>query len=176
MTPNPPKYGPNRLKAYLEIHNNVLSQYKNRGFVGPENITSRGFFQENGKGQILISGEIGCSGGIVIGVEKNLSILEVYDADALVQTNWYSYNAFIRNGHNIFRYDNQHEDASFRNHPDPHHKHIFDWRTGDEIRVDWIGAANWLTLGEVIEELYEWYWTNKDELPNPDAYPEINLR
>lgn len=121
-------------------------------------------------------GEIGCLGGIVIRVEKRLIVVEGEGVDVAVQTQWYSYNVSIRNGHNIFRYDNQHDDASFRDHPDPHHKHVFDWRTGDEEEIQWVGAQGWPNLGEVIEEVYEWYWANKEALPHADQYPKIGLR
>jgi hypothetical protein len=72
--------------------------------------------------------------------------------------------------------DNQHEDAGFRHHPDSHHKHIFNWQTGDEVDVEWIGAERWLNLGEVIRELEEWYWSNKLLLPWPEDYPKMGLR
>lgn len=169
--PNPPKHGPNRFRKYMEIHTTVLHKFKDSGFVGSENLEimpSNGFF--------FMFGEIGCLGGILISVEKQLLIVGSAQSDALVQTSWYSYNASIRGGHNIWRYDNQHEDASFRGHPDPHHKHIFDWQTGDEIKVDWIGAEGWPNLGEVIQELQDWYWNNRAQLPNVDVYPEIGLR
>lgn len=171
MKPNPPKHGPNRFKSYLEVHQTVLEKFKNLDFVSEENLEI-----QPSNGVFFMIGEISCLGNVVIRVEKELIILEGNDSNALIQTSWYSYNASIRGGHNILRYDNQHEDASFRNHPDPHHKHVFDWREGDELSIDWVGADNWPNLGEVIQELYDWYWENKIYLMNPDEYSSIGLR
>jgi hypothetical protein len=122
-------------------------------------------------------GEISCLGGIVLRVEKCLGIVEGQGMDALIQTAWYSYNASVRGAYNIFRYDNQDEDFSFRpGHQDAHHKHLFDWQTGDETGLEWIGSEAWPTLGQVIEELHQWYWSNRILLPSKHEYPEIGLR
>jgi hypothetical protein len=122
-------------------------------------------------------GEIACLGSIVIRVEKALRILQADGANSLVEADWYAYNVSVRNQKNIFRYDNQDQDFSFRkDHQDRHHKHVFDWKTGDELAVKWVGAERWPKLNEVIEEARNWYWAHKDELSNPDGYPQIGLR
>jgi len=114
---------------------------------------------------------------MVIRVEKGLRILENKGANSLIETSWYAYNVSIRGGHNVFRYDNQDEDYRFRKgHSDPHHKHIFDWVTGDELEIKWIGRNFWPKLDEVIVEAREWYWANKNRLPNSDEYPDLDLR
>lgn len=172
MSQNPAKHGPNRLKSYLETHETRLAQLRRDGFVSSNTIT----LSEANK-QIILNGEIACLGGIVIRVEKALRILEDNGANSLIETSWYAYNVSLRGGHNIFRYDNQDEDYSFRDgHLDPHHKHIFDWETGDEEDSKWIGAGNWPKLDEVIVEAQEWYWHHKNQLSAPDSYPDIGIR
>jgi len=72
------------------------------------------------------------------------------------------------------RYDNWHPHGG---HPDEHHKHDFDWRTGQEpYSPRWIGVAGWPTLSEFIEEVMGWYYRNITGLPHPDAYGELGLR
>lgn len=118
-------------------------------------------------------GQIGCKGNILLTVDKLLARIDEGD-DPLIQTVVYSYNASIHNGHNIIRYDNQH---SRMDHPDAHHKHVFDVRTGDEVEGSpyWIGIAKWPTLGDVVRELMQWHEQHYDLLPEPEIFatPEI---
>lgn len=172
LSQNPPQHRPNRLKSYLETHETVLAQLRRDGFVGEDNISLSA-----GSEQLLMFGEIACLGGIVIRVEKALRILERNGSRSLVETDWYAYNVSVRNVANIFRYDNQDVDFTFREgHQDRHHKYVFDWTTGDEQEVQWVGADNWPKLNQVIEEALDWYWENRNKLPEPDKYPAINLR
>jgi len=172
LSQNPAKHGPNRFKSYFETHETRLSQLRDSGFVRDDTLAIR-----RANKQLLLSGEIACLGGIIVRVEKALRVLENNGANSLIETDWYAYNVSLRGGHNIFRYDNQDEDYSFRDgHGDPHHKHIFDWKTGDEEEAKWVGADNWPKLDEVIVEAQNWYWMHKDELSNPDNYPELGLR
>lgn len=142
------------------------------GFVGADTLS---FEELAGAAGVFLSGEIACKGQIVISVEKFLAVLEGEGPTALVQTEWYSYNVFVRGWHNILRYDNQHPRLLYPGHPDPHHKHEFDWRSGEENRDSpkWVGEEGWPTLGEVIREVERWYWQNRSDLPEPDRYPEI---
>jgi hypothetical protein len=149
-----------------------MAQLRSTGFVGDDTLQL-----SRATKQFILHGEIACLGSIVIRVEKALRILENNGPNSLIETIWYAYNVSLRGGHNIFRYDNQDEDYRFRKgHGDPHHKHIFDWRTGDEKECKWVGADRWPTLDEVIVESQNWYWEHKKELNNPDGYPELALR
>lgn len=167
------RHGPNRFKAYREIHETVINQFMDSGFVGFETLE----FNPIPKG-FLLEGEIACQGEIIITVEKFLEILSGEKDNATVQTVWYAYNASVRNRGTIFRYDNQDDDYLRPGHLDEHHKHLFDWSTGQELAgsPSWVGSNNWPTLGDVIQELEEWYWEHHSELPNPDNYPELGLR
>lgn len=167
------RHGPNRFKNYRETHETVMNQFMGRDFVGSETLTfnpvPRAF---------LLEGEIACLGEIVVTVEKYIEILEGQGDNATVQTIWYSYNASVSNRGNILRYDNQDYDYLRPGHLDEHHKHIFDWHSGDEGAGSpiWVGKQNWPTLGDVLQELQDWYWHHRAELPNPDIYPVLGRR
>ena len=161
-----------RFSRYQQIHSTVIEQYKARDFIDSETLE----FRPAAYG-IMLQGEIGCLGNLVIGVEKFLDVSEP-SKGAMVQTRWYSYNVFVRNRYNVFRYDNQDDDYLRQGHQDEHHKHIFDWRTGEESPDSpiWVGFNGWLTLGEVIQEVEDWYWQHRNELPDCDSYPELGTR
>ncbi len=168
------RHQPNRFQNYFKTHETVLEQFKSRRFVGNDTLEFR-----PSNCCFLLDGEIGCLGGLVIRVEKLIRIVSQDPQEPLVQTEWYAYNASLRNNHNIFRYDNQDEDFNFRlGHADPHHKHTFDWCTGNELSESplWVGAEKWPTLGDVLHELEDWYWKHKELLSNPEDYPELDLR
>ena len=122
-------------------------------------------------------GDIGCLGDITLTVEKYLRVMTEAaspsdviggDHDIVVQTYIYAYHASVRGHGAILRYDNNHGRPG---HADWHHVHRCDWRTDDDVgHVEWIGEERWPTLGEVIQELMDWYYANRDQLPNPDAY------
>ena len=141
------------------------------GFIAEDTLA----LEPLGGGILSMTGEIACLGGIVVRVEKYLEVLAGEALDAYVRTFEYKYNAFVRNHNNILRYDNTHV---CEGHADPHHKHMFDWKTGDSLPgfPAWVGEHGWPTLGEVMEELRGWYWENRAGLPEPDAYPELELR
>lgn len=166
------KHCPNRFSNYLKVHTTVIDQFKARDFIGSENLS----FQSLDK-NIFLEGEIACLGRILVTVHKKLKIVD--HEKQLVQTSCYAYNASIQGAGNLFRYDNQDEDFAFRpGHKDEHHRHDFDWKTDTEC-IDspkWIGVDGWLTLGEVIQELSDWYWKSKEDLPFPDDYAVLGLR
>lgn len=131
--------------------------------------------EDIGADLLVMSGEIACLGGLVVRVEKYLEVSEGEGDDALVRTVEYKYNAFMRGHNNLLRYDNSH---SFPGHEDSHHKHEYDWRTGQQFPgfPEWVGEHRWPTLGQVLEELEQWYWKNREDLSEPEAYPELELR
>jgi len=139
------------------------------GFVGEHTLE----FSPDGPFEISLKGEIACRGNIVIVVNKTLEVLGGSGGNALVGTTVYSYNVLVRGFGNVFRYDNCH---TRQGHPDDHHKHEFDWRVNQlgEGNVIWVGADNWPTLGEVIEEAKNWYLENNYCLL--PVYPNLGLR
>lgn len=148
-----------------------MDQMRRREFVGDDSLR----LENIGSGVLAMTGEIGCRGQIVVQVEKYLLIFDGEGLDANVQTFDYKYNAFVRGRNNILRYDNAH---SYPGHGDAHHKHMFDWQTGEQLPgfPEWVGENGWPTLGEVLEEVEQWYWGNRDDLPEPEKYPKLELR
>jgi hypothetical protein len=112
-----------------------------------------------GSSLITLKGLIGCLGGIVIAVDKTLIILDASD-NPHVQTIDYAYNAWVRGHFNFLRYDNAHVHPG---HPDPHHRHKYDWRTGRGV-VEHVGEGAWPTLGDFIREVEAWRDDHHNEL------------
>jgi hypothetical protein len=109
-----------------------------------------------GAGLIVIKGNLPCLGDIRLDVGKLLSVVSGEGSNAMVQTIEYSYNASIHIG-NIFRYDSPHPD-----HNKFHHVHRFNVFDNDHIgNVD---PCEWPHLGDVIDELQEWYYENYNRL------------
>ncbi|HEX5499994.1 MAG TPA: DUF6516 family protein, partial [Thermomicrobiales bacterium] len=81
--------------------------------------------------------------------------LEIDDRNR-VRTIRYKYQAGIDGSpyRPLFRYDNAHPHPG---HSDEHHRHAFDPMTGESLGPpQWIGVDRWPTLGEAINELFEW--------------------
>ncbi|MCC6997457.1 MAG: hypothetical protein IT370_22770 [Deltaproteobacteria bacterium] len=142
-----------------------MQTFRDRGFVLEDDLQ----LEANGDGRILISGRVICEGGLYIGVSKVLSILSGDGPTSEVQTDAYSYNAVLGGIGNVFRYDSPHlrqEDQSGHERPDHHqihHKHTYDvLRGGEQTAISEVSEIDWPTLGEVIEELADWYYANFD--------------
>ncbi|MBN8609164.1 MAG: hypothetical protein J0L92_01165 [Deltaproteobacteria bacterium] len=141
-----------------------MDSFRERGFVGDDTLE---WVAE--PGLLHLCGYISCLGGIVIDVRKTLSVQSL-DDDPQVQTEYYAYQAWVRGHHGILRYDSTHPHDG---HLDEHHVHYFDWRTDEQTALRWVGAAEWPTLGQVIEEVERWYWESRDTLPAPDSYGSL---
>ena len=147
------KHGPNRLRRYIEVHRTVMQQFLGGGVVLSEDLS----FTDLGDGVVLLEGTIACVDDLRIEVSKRLQIVGDIAADPLVQTDGYSYSAILGKRGPIFRYDSPHPD-----HNQFHHVHRYAVLDGDVH-----GAAfpiepqtEWPTLGEVIQELCDWYYDN----------------
>ncbi len=153
------KHGPNRLSRHRRIHQTVMGRYRDEGFVREDVVD---YEMDPGTGLVHLRGRILCLGGIIIDVAK--AMLPIGDSvDPEVQTIHYSYAARVQ-GHGCFlRYDN----SPHHGHQDPHHRHVGDWRdlAGAGEQIQWVGRANWPTLGDVVSEARDWYWAHYDELP-----------
>jgi hypothetical protein len=149
-------HGPARFRAYIRVHENRIEQLRASGFLLRETLVFTAL-----PGTLTLEGEVVCKRGIVVRVYKTLEVLEGEGDDALVQTVRYAYNAHIA-GHGTFlRVDNAH---SHPGHPDAHHRHDGNWRTGEESVV-WVGKEGWPTLGAFFAMVEDWYWEHCDELP-----------
>ena len=145
-----------------------MESFRKRGFVGEDTLV-----EEWLSGELVIRGEIACKGEIVIAVEKTMLVTTpARDDNALVQTVSYAYNASVRGHDCILRHDNA---EHYRDHADAHHRHEFDWRTGQQLVLKWIGEDGWPTLGDFMDEIEDWYWLHREELPNPESFPQLGL-
>lgn len=161
-------HAPARARAYFSTHEDRMAQFRARGFVRDDTLEIQAM-----AGYLKFSGNIACLGNIVIRVWKSLEVLEMAD-DPLVVTRTYAYNAFFRGRGNILRVDNIHEHPG---HADGHHKHRYDWRSGEELAIspEWIGEGKWPLLGTFIEEIEDFYWTVANDLADRDAFPDLSM-
>lgn len=60
----------------------------------------------------------------------------------------YRYNAYVRNGHNVLRYDNGHSET-----PEEFHRHLFDPRTGGELEKRIITRYDLPVLSDMLTEI-----------------------
>ena len=144
-----------------------MGQLRATSFVGADTLRLVAW-----PGRLLMVGDIGCLGDIRLSVEKCLRVVTpgataagIVDGnhDVIVQTTMYAYHATICGHGLILRYDNCHPRAG---HADWHHVHRCDWRTDDDAgQIEWVGEDRWPTLGEVVNELMDWYHAHYDELP-----------
>lgn len=148
-------HGPNKLTSYLEIHATRMQQFRSRGWVVSDNLE----FSTIGKGYFLFVGVIECAGDIVVDVRKELRAVDGAGADIRVETASYSYNAKVRGRGNILRYDGPH---AHRPVDHVHRYRVFDG--DDEGTIEEIAPRQWPTLGQVLEELEQWYYAHADRL------------
>lgn len=174
MPSRPVNHQPTRLNTYYSVHENHMEQLRSSGFVGEDTLR----FDWISSVGLFVQGEIACKGLIVVDVEKFLLKVEGEGSGSIVQTEMYSYNAFIRGGHNILRYDNQHPETLHQGHPDEHHRHDFDVSTGDELPNSpvWVGADAWPTLAGLIAKVQEWHVDTYSTLSKPETFPELGRR
>lgn len=133
-----------------------MRDYVTRGFVLSDSVTAFPL----GNGNLAMEGVIQCLGGIEITVEKILTVTpQANNREPTVQTTDYNYNVRLRGQGNVLRYDSPHPD-----HNQFHHVHRFDVFNGDDEGT--VSECSWPTLGEVIGEVEEWYYDNRDNLPD----------
>lgn len=107
------------------------------------------------EGRIFIQGELRCLGDISLFVDTQLLV----DSHRKVRGKSYSYQAQLAEPplRPIFRYDNAHQ-YTLEGHPDAFHKHVWNYRTWEEIEPPaWIGRYHWPTLAQVVEEVWDWW-------------------
>ena len=110
--------------------------------------------------RLVIEGRIRCHGDLFIDVETFLAVRVAGD-QRQVRTVRYTYHAGVEGSQDrsVFRYDNFHA-YSREGHADAHRKHVFDHATWKvKTPPEWIGAARWPHLSDVIEELRQWWET-----------------
>jgi len=163
-----------------------MNQFLDQGFVDSHNLKFEDWEREDDLSgvsipQLRLQGLIACRGKISITVDKYLDIIDGSGDDALIQTVSYAYNASVQGFGNILRYDNRDDYFVVHSaHKDKHHKHSFNWLTDTQNfeELTWVGYDNWPTLGQVIEELQDWYWSNYANLAthigDPNTFAVLN--
>ena len=153
-----PKHAPARLSTYLRVHTTRTEAFFLREFFLQTNASL-----DAAPGKLILAGQYLCRGGLMFTVEKLLLVLDAGAPDPRVQTLRYSYNLSVIGHGSVFRYDNVPHHA----HPDPHHRHAFDWRTGVEAPKSprHVGEAGWPTMSEAAEEAERWQGEHAAELP-----------
>lgn len=127
-----------------------------------------------------IKGELSCKGLIVIDVFKLLEVVDRKDNIDYVKTRYFKYNVHIRGKFEILRYDNSdhhiHHNTTF-------HKHEYNWNTGVEYMAECnccpkycLNENDFPHLGDVVDEMYQWWIEYNQLLQNPDDFPEVGLR
>lgn len=89
MASRPAKHRPCLLTTYLNVHNNVMEQFRRAGFIGADTLQLNRYGRD-----FLLEGEIGCEGRIVVGVWKILECVSMPSRPVEVQTLVYAYNVF----------------------------------------------------------------------------------
>ena len=146
--PNADRHGWQEFQGYLSAHDGWLSRYNDHFLI--ENTLKIEVIDPR---TLLISGRLRCIGDLFIDVSKTLEM----NSRQQVRTVKYSYHAGIVGAADrpIFRYDNYHAHPG---HDDEHHRYHYDISTWKEIKPpEWVGHQGWPTLGEVIDELFEWW-------------------
>ncbi len=148
------KHGASRFRNYRAITDVILRSFIDAGFVLSENMG----YEAIGDGLIAHRGEIQCQGGIVLEVEKVLTILDGTGDNALVQTTYRSYHAYARGKGNIVRYCSGHDHRPYD------HVHRYDapatWNEILPVQELWT-EDEIPTLSDVLDELRDFYYTHE---------------
>ncbi len=143
------KHAPLRLDKYLEIHEKAIRDLEGRGFLLEADLELAPF----GDDFLVMTGVIYCASEIRLEVSKQLHLT---GNEPLAQTFAYTYNAVLRGGGTILRYNSPHP-----NHNKFHHVHRYDVLSGDkEGTTTELSEAERPTLAQVVQELHDWYYDN----------------
>jgi hypothetical protein len=109
---------------------------------------------------VILEGSIVCLDGVTLDVRKEIEVLAGRGMIATVQTRRFRYHAWVRDVHNILRYESAHEHRAYA------HKHVYDpFGFGAEVGVIELATEDKVpTLAEVIRELQVWHQENAGRL------------
>ena len=137
------------LDVYLQIHARQMQGFEDEGFLEHDGME----FRDRRADRIDIKGRIRFQGGLFLDVAEVLAV-RITRGRKHVRVVRYKYHAGIESpqARSIFRYDNSHSYVR-EGHPDPHHRHRFDYRTWNELTPpEWIGEDRCPHMSDVIEE------------------------
>lgn len=155
------RHGWNNLDNYLAVHDACMADLQEY-FVEGHTLQIETVDQRT----LRLHGSVYCHGGLVLHVTKFLELNDAHQVRAF----GYRYQAQFAEPplRQIFRYDDAHT-YEREGHEDAFHCHRFNVRTWEEIEPpEWVGYANWPTLREVLDELYQWWIIHRDD---PLIYP-----
>ena len=139
------KHGWNTLENYLRVHESVLKKYQSH-FITPSPKYSVIRYTEQYYQLTLTMLELRTAKGtsVCINIEKDIEV-RPGGTKKVARTEGYSYQAWIKSGNNLIRYDSPHEA-----HNKFHHKHDY-----VNSRTDIIPIKNdeWPHVSEFLDEV-----------------------
>jgi len=141
-------HGWNSVENFLYLHEKYLAEHP---FVDHGTSDTLVFerFELHGTTYFSLSGQVYCHHGVIVDVAKYYESRVVGGRDQMRGFS-YRYNAHVRNGHNVLRYDNGHPDA-----PEEFHRHRFDPATGEEIERHILTRHELPVFSVILDELQE---------------------
>ncbi|MCH7511221.1 MAG: hypothetical protein IIB19_02530 [Chloroflexi bacterium] len=132
----------NSFENYRDIHEKVLEEHP---LIQSHSVVIQ-LFEFDDDVLVAVKGEIRCTNGIILEVEK-YGDCELRGKSRLwVRTFSYRYNAYIPGKHTVLRYDNGHG-------VDEYHTHRYDPKAGREGPAQLISREDMPVMGEVLSEL-----------------------
>lgn len=151
------RHGWNEYENYIIRLERQVRDFSEAGFVHSSSVgdlTSRS--RRDHAPELVFSGRLSCADSLYIDVEETFEVM-TRAGRPWIRMVGSKFQAGISGPgpRIIFRYDNAH---SYPGHPDAFHKHQFDPATWQQADWPvWIGRAQWPSLGDVLEELRQWW-------------------
>ena len=144
------------------MHKGVIRRFVQEDFIVSDGVV----FDPPKGGYVSVHGQIQCLSGLNIDVEEKLKVVSRERGNVRVVREGYKYNVSVSGRGNRFRHDGGHPDHSQRPH-----EHRFDSRGQQTSRLEIDEGSALPTLGDVIDETRELYWSpefakENDQLPD----------
>lgn len=142
----PDPHGWNTVENFLLVHEKGL---ENHPCIDHSKQNSLSFEQYDleGNSYFVLYGAVFCIHDVIVEVAKYYET-RVLDGRLQLRGFSYRYNAHVRNGHNLLRYDNGHADA-----PDEFHRHEFDPDSGLEKEKRILSRHELPVFSDVLTEI-----------------------
>lgn len=149
------RFSPRRLRQHIASIDEGITQAARSDFYSSLHVDVR-----TEPDCIVITGFIGCAGGIRVEVDERLRVLREPSwprrrDNPLVEPVFYRYNAVLLNRGTLFRYNSPHTD-----HRAFHHVHRYDVLGSGAETVDEVRNQDVPSLRQVLKEAEDWHWAN----------------
>ena len=144
----PDPHGWNTLENFRDIHEKRLAEHPFVDHSTPDTLRLDEY-ELSGDTYFVLWGEVYCHHNVIVEVTKYYES-RVLTGRVQIRGFSYRYNAHVRGGHNVLRYDNGHDDA-----PDEFHRHAFDLVTGDETEKRVIARYELPVFADILTEVQE---------------------